>query len=183
MSYNGKCGSCANFEDKDGNPFNPRWSYPAKGYCTWYRCYYFPDESCDGRHYRPRGYITTMVCRRLGLDKEHEVYKTIIGFQKDVMEKDKQYEKALETYDIVGPKISKELETEDIDVVQKIYDTFLTPVTELIKENKGDQAIFKYKQMVEILRGHYNISKEKTVKFKQINIGDKLKVLAIKKNI
>ena len=103
MSYDGKCGSCANFLDRHGNPFDPRWAYPAKGYCIEYKEYYVPEQSCTSR-YRPRGYVTTMVCSRLGLGKDDEVYKTIIGFQKNVMEKDKRYEATLREYDIIGPQ-------------------------------------------------------------------------------
>ena len=183
MAYEGKCGSCANFEDDHGNPFNPRWAYPAKGYCTWYKRYYFPDESCDDKHYRPRSYITTMVCGRLGLDKDDEVYKSIVGFQKNVMEKDKNYERLLEKYDAIGPKISKELETEDISIVKKIYNIFLVPVAALIKENKGDEAIYRYKSMLAILKVHYGIENENSKVNHNQKSFNKMKVLAVKKNI
>lgn len=177
MAYENQCGSCANFED-----FNRYSSSLKKYHCTWYGAYYYPDDTCvnSGDHYRPRSYITSMVCGRLGLDKNDEVYKTIVGFQKNVMEKDARYDKTLDQYDIVGPKISKSLETESIEVVKTIYGTFLTPVAKLIKENRCDEAIYKYTNMIEILRAHYGINKEKP---KRYSAGNKMKVLAIKKNI
>lgn len=181
MSYDGKCGSCANFIDDHGNPFNPRWSYPAKGYCTWYKTYYYPDDSC-GPHYRPRGYVTTMVCSRLGLDKNSEVYKTIIGFQKSVMEKDPKYEATLREYDIIGPQISKCLETESIGVINTIYSNYLVPVTELIKDKEEDLAVYKYKGLLSVLKAHYKISSKKTTS-KQLIPQGKMKLLSVKKNI
>lgn len=178
MAYENQCGSCSHFED-----FNPRRSSALKKYhCDWYGAYYYPDDTCvgDGDHYRYRGYITTMVCSRLGLDKENDVYKTITGFQKNVMENDKKYNTILDDYDIVGPKIAKELETEDIGVIQRIYNVFLEPTAELLNNNKSEQAVFKYRQMIEILRGHYGIRREKSTS--KIATGS-MKVLAVKKNI
>ena len=183
MAYDNQCGSCANFEDKKGRgPYDKRNPNYIKGYCTWYGSYYYPDNTCvdEGDHYRYRGYITTMVCSRLGLGKEDEVYKTIIGYQKNVMEKDDKYTNLLKDYDDIGPKISKELETEDITIIQAIYDRFLTPVANLINNEKEDQAVFKYKHMVEILRGHYHINRENKSNKKTTN---KMKVLAVKKNV
>lgn len=179
MAYENQCGSCANFED-----FDSYSSSLKKYHCTWYGGYYYPSDTCvgDGDHYRYRGYITTMVCGRLGLDKENEVYKTIIGFQQNVMENNKKYTKLLDHYNAVGPKISKELETEDISVIQKIYDVFLTPVANLIKNDKSEEAIYRYRHMVEILKGHYKIKTEDVNKVKQPIVGNKMKVIA-KKNI
>lgn len=182
MSYDGKCGSCANFLDRHGNPFDPRWAYPAKGYCIEYKEYYVPEQSCSSR-YRPRGYVTTMVCSRLGLGKDDEVYKTIIGFQKNVMEKDKRYEATLREYDIIGPQISKGLETESMGVINMIYNNFLVPVTKLIKENEGDQAIYRYKNMLEILKAHYNVSSKSDEKTKEVGPIGKIKLLTKKKNV
>ena len=181
MSYDGKCGSCANFVDDHGNPFDPRWSYPTKGYCEWYKTYYYPDESC-GPHYRPRGYVTTMVCSRLGLGKENEVYKTIIGFQKNTMEKDPKYEATLREYDVIGPQISKCLETESMGVINMIYSNFLVPVATLIKENEEESAVYRYRGLLDLLKAHYKIS-SKTSDFKQTTTKGKMKVLSVKKNI
>ena len=73
----------------------------------WFGSYYYPDNTCgrlEGDHYRSRGYITTMVCNKLGLDKDSDVYKTISWIPKNVMEKDDSYSKLLDDYDDVGPR-------------------------------------------------------------------------------
>lgn len=183
MAYDGQCGSCANFEDKNGRGMydkdNPSY---VKGFCNWYRCYYYPDDSCDS-HYRYRGYVTTMISKRLGLEKDNNTINTIIDFQKNVMENNKRYEPHLKKYDVIGPKISKELEREDISVVQKIYDIFLMPVAKLIENKKYDQAIFRYKYMLEILKGHYNISSKKSNDYNNVTTNNAVKKLVVKKNI
>ena len=179
--YDGKCGSCANFVDRHGDPFDPRWAYPAKGYCTEYKTYYVPEESCSSR-YRPRSYITTTVCKKLGLDNTDKVYSTIVGFQKNVMEKDKRYEGILREYDAVGPKIARELENENAEVIQKIYDICLTPVSTLLNKNESDRAIYRYRHMIEILNGQYNISTKEATNTKQVAPIGKMIVLS-KKNI
>lgn len=165
MAYKNQCGSCINFDEPKPSPLK-------KGYCSWYRCYYYPDDTCvgDGDHYRYRGYITTMICDRLGLEKTKEVYKTITDFQKNVMENNKQYEEDLNKYNIIGPKIANCLANEDINIINKIYITFLIPVAKMIKEDHPEQAIFKYKEMVKILKTHYCFD-DKT------NINDKPKIL------
>lgn len=181
MAFENQCGSCSHFEG-----FDPRRSSVLKTYfCDWFGSYYYPDNTCvgEGDHYRYRGYITTMVCSRLGLDKDSDVYKTITGFQKNVMEQDDSYAKLLDDYNDVGPKIAKELETEDISVIEKIYNTFLEPTAKLLKENKADQAVFKYKHMVEILKGHYGIQSKKERNLEKTTTNNKMKVLAVKKNI
>lgn len=180
MSYDGKCGSCNNFYDDHDNLFDPRYTYPAKGYCREFKTYYVPENSC-GR-YEPRSYVTTMVCKKLGFNKENEVYKTIVGFQKNVMEKDDSYSKLLEEYDIVGPMIAKELASEDESVVGKIYNIFLVPVAKSINNNKADQAVFKYKNMLEILKAHYKIDEE-TINNRKTAAKKRFKVLSVKKNI
>ena len=171
MAYENQCGSCIHYEEEKPNRLK-------KSFCDWYGCYYYPDDTCvgDGDHYRYRGYVTTMVCDRLGLDKTKEVYDKITGFQKNVMENDKKYETTLRDYNVIGPKIASHLATEDIDVVKKVYGIFLVPVAKLIDEKKYDQAVFKYKHMLEILKAHYNISSKKTTE-------NKIKVLAVKKSI
>ena len=164
MAYEGKCGSCANFEEEKGNSlYSTSNKYYIKGYCTWYRAFYYPDDSCSD-HYRSRTgsgngcFITTMVCDVLGLADDCEVMQTLRKFRGDVLQKDEQYRDILFEYDTVGPKIAKELRDEDIGFVTAIYNIFLRPIVSLIKRNKKAEAIDNYTNMTRLLENFYSIS-------------------------
>ncbi len=160
MNYVGKCGSCIYFEDNSGNGYDNHNADYVKGYCTWYRSYYYPDDSCP--HYKQKEessscYITTMVCEKLGMDDHSEVLETLRSFRNDVLQKDQKYQGILFEYDSVGPKISKCLKREDKSFIKKIYDGFLYPIVLLIKGKKYEEAIQKYIQMTRSLEECYGI--------------------------
>ena len=128
MAYEGKCGSCANFEEAKGNQlYDTGNSCYVKGFCTWYRSYYYPDDSCVS-HYKSRPsssncYITTLVCNRLGKEDNCEELETLRKFRNDVLQEDEKYASILFEYDTVGPQIAKELCTEDQTIINKIFNT------------------------------------------------------------
>ena len=112
MAYEGHCGSCGNFEGKDGKPYNKQNPNYIKGFCNWYRAFYYPDDKCES-HYRPRGgnpgggcYITTMICDVLGKEDTCEALEVLRSFRNDVLQKDEKYAPILYEYDVVGPKIA-----------------------------------------------------------------------------
>ena len=55
MAYEGQCGSCENFQEADSNQLydDKHNSALVKGYCTWYHCYYYPDDTCNS-HYKEK---------------------------------------------------------------------------------------------------------------------------------
>ena len=61
MSYEDKCGKCENYSFKGDN---------SKGYCSWYKTYYYPDDSCPhqkNKYEAQQGcYLTTIICNKLG---------------------------------------------------------------------------------------------------------------------
>lgn len=166
MKYDGRCGSCANFEEERGNSLysssNPSY---VKGYCTWYRSFYYPDDSCSA-HYRSRTsdgggcFITTIVCDILGLPDDCEVMETLRSFRGEVLQKDERYRDILFEYDTLGPMIAKEIRNEDVGFAAALYNVFLKPITSLIKKNKNEEAIQNYKNMTHLLEDFYCISLE-----------------------
>lgn len=170
MAYEGKCGSCENFEEPKGRniPYDTSNSYYVKGFCTWYRVYYYPDDSCK-EHYRKRGsaqagcYITTMVHSILGMDDKSDTMETLRSFRDNVLQKDEKYKDILYEYDTVGPQIAEKLKSEDKKVVKEIYSSCLVPVVELIKEKRNSEAIDKYKNMTQMLALYYDIDISKEV--------------------
>ena len=160
MAYDNQCGTCIDFYD--GNkPYDTRYSN--KGYCERYKHYYWPDDSCDyykdRRTYVPSAcYITTMVCGRLGMDDKCDVLETLRSFRGEVLQKDEKYKDILYEYDTVGPEIAKNLMTEDINVIESLYKTYLTKIVGLIKLHQYDNAINRYVSMTKFLEEYYGIS-------------------------
>ena len=162
MAYEGKCGSCFNFEENNGDKYNKNNADYVKGYCTWYGCYYYPDDSCES-HYKKRDnsnntcYITTMICNKLGFPDKCDSLNTLRGFRDTVLQKNSKYQDILYEYDTVGPKISECLEKEDINFIYSLYHTFIVPIVSFIKGNKNKEAILKYFKMTLFLEYYYNI--------------------------
>ena len=159
MAYEDQCGSCQFFEFAGSQ---------LKGYCEWYKTYYYPDDSCS--HYRGPNYvagcfITTVVCNILGKDDDCEVLNDLRKLRNDFMQKDKKYHPLLLEYDAIGPEIAENIEieyqeNEDKTLWQKVYYSYLEPTARLVKENKFDQAITKYVDMVNSLKDYYGIKND-----------------------
>lgn len=161
MAYDNQCGSCYDFYDKDGKPYDTRYS--DKGYCERYHSYYWPDDSCehhqDRKSYVPGGcYITTLVCERLGMADNCDVLETLRNFRGKVLQKDEKYKGILHEYDTVGPKIAENLREEDMEVIDKLFDSQLKPIVGLIKLHQYDNAIRRYVKMTKTLEEAYGIN-------------------------
>lgn len=162
MAYEGKCGTCINFEDNNGDKYDKSNAYYVKGYCTWYRCYYYPDDSCDS-HYKMREssnnscFITTMICNKLGFSDDCDSLNTLRDFRNNVLQKNSEYQELLYEYDVVGPKIAQCLEREADNFIYSLYHTFIVPIVSLVKDNKNREAIRKYSKMTLFLEYYYNI--------------------------
>ena len=166
--YEGECGSCEDFYQCRGS-----WDTPydvndtEKGYCSYYKTTYWPDDSCG--HYSKRGsyhggpcYITTIVCNILGFDDNCEVLNNLRNLRDNFMQKREEYKKDLYDYDTIGPIIAKILaddfnETKDNTVANTIYKNYLVPTSEQVKDNNYLGAIYTYKNMTNILKETYNI--------------------------
>ena len=160
MSYDGKCGSCAEFEDVNGGQYDKNNSDYIKGYCAWYHAYYYPDDSCH--HYKGTSsgggcYITTMVCNVLGYEDDCDVLNTMRSLRNDVLQKDPKYSLILYEYDTIGPKIAEKLQKEDASFVKKIYEGCLLPIVDLIKNKNNEKAINKYVEMTRSLEECYGL--------------------------
>lgn len=168
MAYEKQCGSCANFEDSKGKPYNKSNPNYVKGFCNWYRSYYYPNDRCES-HYRSRNgsgsdcYITTIICEKLGYDDHCDSLDTMRKFRDTVLQKDEKYQNILYEYDVVGPKIAEELRDEDVDLVQDLYNGFILPIVLDIKSNHFNEAISKYVIMTKCLEESYGIDYQNEV--------------------
>lgn len=156
MAYETQCGGCTNF-DFQGD-YN-------KGYCSWYKSYYYPGDSCS--HQNPREtssgcYITTIICDVLGYDDDCNVLNILRTFRNDVMQKDSRYMYLLLEYDVLGPSIAsfikKEYETtNDKELWIKFYNFYLLPTASYISSGEYNNAIDRYKEMVEALKEYFGL--------------------------
>ena len=160
MAYDNQCGNCQ-YYDSDG--YDPD-RYPAwyKGYCSWYRTYENPGNSC--RNQKPRNttnssgcYITTILCGVLGKDDDDDTLNTLRGFRDNIMQQNPMYLETLQEYDVVGPIIAENIdrefkETQDVSVWKLVFSNYIEPVSKFIKDGMYDSAVAKYKEMVEALK-------------------------------
>ena len=164
--YEGQCGTCAYFKDYRDCSSSYDTSMPdyEKGYCEYYRSYYYPSEDGCNHYSDRRCYVTTEICNLLGYDNECHILKVSREFRNEVLKKDKKYKKLLNDYDIVGPIIAKNLKEEfsndeDKEMVIDLFNFFVLPTVSLIEEKRYDEAIKRYAGMIIGLEEYYCINK------------------------
>ena len=164
MSYENQCGSCEYFKDmrSDDDRYYDQ-NYYELGHCVWYRSCYYPDDTCN--HYSLRSdssssgcYLTTIICNRLGLQDHCMDLEVLRNFRDNFLQKNKNYASLLYEYDVVGPKISSYLEKEEMPIIQKLFDSYIKPISEMIQNEKFEQAINRYVLMTNSLKDCYGIS-------------------------
>lgn len=159
LNYDNRCGSCGYFGFV---------SDYKKGYCEYYKAYYYPDDSCY--HYKDRSpsggcYITTIVCDILGKEDDCDVLNTLRSFRNNYMQKNAEYSPLLMEYDVIGPKIAEAIRNDytesDKSFWEDYYDIYLMKTCDCIKNEEFNEAIKTYINMVESLKKYYSIPDEK----------------------
>ena len=154
MSYEGKCGKCENYSFTGNN---------SKGYCSWYKTYYYPDDSCTHQknRYEPQQgcYLTTIICNKLGYSDDCFVLNSLRSFRDNVMQKNIEYKDMLMEYDTLGPVIAQNIanDKENNNLWQDVYNKFLIPVTTHIMNKEYEMATSKYKLMYTALKDFYSV--------------------------
>lgn len=158
MSYNyeDQCGSCVYFNFQGDN---------YKGYCSWYKAYYYPGDGCSHQKSRNASggcYITTMVCDVLEYKDDCDALNTLRMFRDNILQKDETYKNLLVEYDYVGPQIAGLIKreynkTHDKTLCRSCYDNMLVPTVNYIKVGQYDKAIKKYMLMVDILKDYFEL--------------------------
>lgn len=182
MAYDNQCGGCIYYEFiGDGE----------KGYCSWYRSYFYPGDYCD--HQRTDSsscYITTIICDVLGLEDNCGVLNTLRDFRDNTMQKNVKYLPLLLEYDVVGPQISSLIKqeyskTKDIELWTQFYNFYLVPTFNLINENKNEEAVSRYIEMVSSLKEYFaleSINLESIANEYDISTGGHGKLKTLKSN-
>lgn len=129
-----------------------------KIYCSWYRQYVDPQDTCS-RAMKRGYYVSTAICDVLGIDQMSDVPNSIKNFSINVLQKDKKYEALLKKYDQVGSKVADAIMVDrDRQLCEVIYQKYLVVVTNHIKVNKNEQAIALYENMVNSLADYFALN-------------------------
>lgn len=158
MAYETQCGGCTYYDFQGDN---------YKGYCSWYKCYYYPGDSCSHQNPREQSssscYITTIICDKLGYSDDCGVLNILRGFRDNVMQKNCKYCKTLFEYDVIGPKIAEMIKQDnekDEELWANFYNFYLLQTASLVTEEKYDEAVSRYTEMVNALKEYYGINED-----------------------
>ena len=165
-TYGGCCGSCIhlNVNDyvrtKDNCKCTLRGGYHNLHERACPRPMYEYDENRDYYDLNHRWYIVTAIFTVLGLNDNYECINLLHNFRNNILSKDSKYDNVLAEYDIVGPVLAKNLiEDEDsIELCKKLSQVYLIRVLDLIKEEKYDDALNLYTEMINLLKVIYNVN-------------------------
>ena len=182
-----KCGQCINLDWKNKERWTSEERYYCKeghGYrkptdtqCSYDFCYNKNSEKSSNDGYTPAGcYITTIVCHILGYADDCELLETLRNFRENTLRPNLQYLNILLQYDIVGPKISATIREmkESYGFCLNMMNNFLLPCAKAIKNEKTEDAIAIYENMVMYLietLGIESIKIPENLNYDSANIG------------
>lgn len=160
VAYENQCGNCKYYDYQGDN---------TKGYCSYYREYYYPGEECSHQDPRQKSYssgpcyITTIVCTLLGQKDDCEILRTLRKLREQ-MQQNPECRNLLYEYDTVGPQIAKCLEEDkDYELANGMLDCYMIPTVYLTREGKYEEAIKKYATMTRALENYYGIKFDEKV--------------------
>lgn len=183
MAYDDKCAKCLNLEwdNKERYTSTDRyWCKEKRKYVepTDSSCYYFLEDkskSTSGGYQQSGCYITTIVVNILGYADDCELLTTLRSFRDNTLKLNPDYLPILFEYDRIGPVISKYLRQQNnqkfcLELVQN----FLIPCTKLIQEEKVEDAVEIYRNMVLFLKETFEIPElvvDASVEYNLENLG------------
>jgi len=161
------CGNCCHLDWNNKEKYSSRDKY----WCKDKKRYVEPtDTSCDyflkdrskpnDGGYTPSGcYITTIIVDILGYEDNCEVLNVLRNFRDNVLKTNIKYLPLLFEYDIIGPIICEYIKSEknNEQLCLGLLKHFLIPCVNLIKENKFEEAVEVYRNLVLHLRSNYEI--------------------------
>ena len=105
-------------------------------------------------------YLTTIVCKILKASDDNPFLNTMRGFRNDVLQKDEKYKEILAEYDIVGPMIAENLNSDPLkyQIAANMFYKYIKPITSLIREKQYNEAISSYVEMTNTLKKLYNVT-------------------------
>ncbi len=158
--------SCAYYTWK-GGVFGDYWctkneaSVSSDIYYKYCRDYNY--SSCPiYKHHESSGcFITTVTCGILKKKENDSVLKNLRYFRNNVLQTNQDYYETLKEYDSIGPVIAFKLLTDKDNkkIAEALYNNVLTTISDLVKEQKNDEAVEKYKVMTLLLINYYGLKR------------------------
>lgn len=167
------CGGCEHLDSKNSELvgfFNSHYEYMCtlKGYTRWddRKCYDYDEVSptkvdCAKRYYTFTGrkyfYILTAICNVLGIKQEDGLFqnfKTLIQIVRNDID---TFDKAIQ-YDVYGPIIADKIESDfnRVELCKDLLTNYLAKAFIAIEENRLEDAILIYEEMVKFLYVRYS---------------------------
>lgn len=148
----GTCGACKEFEF-EGND--------KKGYCRYYRAYYWDSDSCrhydeDERRLSSGGsgcFLTTACCQYKGLPDDCTELTILRNFRDNVLMQNDEERNLVEEYYRIAPELVERIEQQPDarDIYEQIYMKIQQIIEQINKDNYAS-AINCYKDMVYTLQ-------------------------------
>lgn len=140
------CGSCSNYEYEGQN---------TKGYCSYYKCYYYPDDSCN--HWEESSsyssgssgcFITSACVEYKGMKDNCLQLETMRAFRDNYIMNQAYGMDLCKDYYNQAPAIVEYINNspKKDDIYEDIYDQ-LMKIVGLIEEHRDDEAIIYYMWM------------------------------------
>lgn len=143
--YENQCGSCKEYSFEGDN---------SKGYCSYHRAYYYPDDSC--RNYVARGsssgcFLTSACCKAKNLPDDCNELQSLRRFRDNILANMTDGKKMIDFYYAQAPRIVKQIDSseEPLKIYEEIYLNIQSALKE-IDEKHYERAVIKYLYMMYI---------------------------------
>lgn len=141
------CGSCSNYEYEGEN---------SKGYCSYYRSYYYPDDSCSHWELNDRAtptssncFLTSACCEFKGKPDDCDELETLREFRDTYLKAKKYGEEIIRIYYEDAPAIVQQINSNPKreEIYEAIY-CRIADIVDSIKRSDFEAAIAEYMMMV-----------------------------------
>ena len=106
-------------------------------------------------------YITTLLCGLLCLSDYNYYINILRSFRNNYLRYNEKYNHLLVEYDVVGPKICKNLIVDKNNrlIAARLFYNYINPIVSLIEDKMFVDAIVRYTMMVDKLKNLYGIDR------------------------
>ena len=144
------CKDCKYYDE------NERWG--SKGYCTWYRRYYYENDTCSHFTKRSGGgcFLTTACCEHMGKPDDCYELTMMRKLRDEYIIKQLNHQDLIDEYYSLAPSIVEKLNSENN--FKELYSNIYSVINVCAKhmENKNFESAFKeYQDMFESLKKTY----------------------------
>lgn len=158
-----QCIDCKYYEENDLNRYG-------EGYCTE-RCHYYPksDKACNRferrSDYQGRSncFLTTAICNIFGFEDNCIGLETLRYLRDNYLVNNQKYYSLLAEYEVIGPIISNKMQNDEhkLEVAEYYFENYLyNIITNLIPNNRYEEAINNYVNMTNDLKRMYKINEK-----------------------